>query len=195
MHTYRHLLLFEPNLIIQLLQLCINFNYFEFASLYFQKIQGTAMGAAFSPTIANIFLSVIFRKFLKTQSLQPLLLKRFIDDMFLVWNHGEASLVTFLTQLNNVHPKLHFKYSYSTQETVFLDLTIYIKDPVYEINKNSTPPRFKSQITFFSTYTIHLTTPSKHSKELLLESARGMPEQTQQRKVLWPVLGRLKKGC
>ena len=36
MHTYRHLLLFESKLIIQLLQLCINFNYFEFASLYFQ---------------------------------------------------------------------------------------------------------------------------------------------------------------
>ena len=54
MYKKRHLLLFDPNLIIQLLHTCINFNFFEFASLIFKQIKGTAMGAAFSPTVANI---------------------------------------------------------------------------------------------------------------------------------------------
>ena len=54
----RHLILTNPNLIIRLLHMNVNYNYFQFAGLCFQQIQGTAMGAAFSPTIANIFMSI-----------------------------------------------------------------------------------------------------------------------------------------
>ena len=57
LHSQRHLLLFDPNLIIRLLHINVNHNYFEFATLIFQQITGTAMGTAFSPTIANIFMS------------------------------------------------------------------------------------------------------------------------------------------
>ena len=59
MQDKRHLLMMDPNLIIRLLHLCVNFNYFQFANIFFQQIQGTAMGAAFSPTVANIFMSVV----------------------------------------------------------------------------------------------------------------------------------------
>lgn len=57
MHTHCELILFDPNLVIKLLNINISYNYFDFAGLTFQQIRGTAMGAAFSPTIANIFLS------------------------------------------------------------------------------------------------------------------------------------------
>ena len=49
-----HILPFDPNLIIRLLHININHNYFEFTSLIFQQIKGTAIGAAFSLTAANI---------------------------------------------------------------------------------------------------------------------------------------------
>ena len=60
MNQNRHLLPFDPNLIIKLLHINVNHNYFEFASLIFQQIKGTAMGTAFSPTAA------------KTTSISPL---------------------------------------------------------------------------------------------------------------------------
>ena len=44
----RHLILSNPNLIIKLLHICVNYNYFEFAGFFFQQTQGTSMGAAFS---------------------------------------------------------------------------------------------------------------------------------------------------
>ena len=72
MFKKRHLILADPNLIIRLLQVNVNYNY---AGFLFQQTHGTAMGAAFSPTIANIFLSVTLGKFLKTQPCQPLFLK------------------------------------------------------------------------------------------------------------------------
>ena len=119
----RYLILADTNLIIKLLHANINFNYFQFATLCFQQIRGTAMGTCFSPTIANIFMSVIIRKFLKTQPVQPLLLRRYIDDVLIIWPHKE-NLNQFLTELNDHHPNLKFTHCVSESTVNFLDLTI-----------------------------------------------------------------------
>ena len=125
MFSHRHLLLFDPNLIIQLLYTGINFNYFEFASAIFQQIKGTAMGAAFSPTIANIYMSVTIRRFLRTQTKQPLLLSRYIDDIFLIWTESEEDLKQFLADLNSFNPAIQYTFFQSQSSVDFLDLTIY----------------------------------------------------------------------
>ena len=130
MHEHRHLMLLNPNFIIRLLHLNINHNYFKFGPLTFQQTRGTAMGAAFSPTMANIYMSVFLHNFLTTQQYKPLLLKRYIDDIFLIWTHTEDQLQNFLTALNNFHPSLHFTYSVSETSTNFLDLTVY-KGPYF----------------------------------------------------------------
>ena len=124
MHEKRYLILTGPNLIIRLLHINVNFNYFQFAEFFFQQIQGTAMGAAFSPTIANIFLSVTLREFLQTQPHKPLLLKRYIDNIFIIWPH-EHTLGHFLTALNSFHPNLRFTHTSSKLSVDFLDLTIH----------------------------------------------------------------------
>ena len=129
---HRHLLQFDPNMIIQLLHTNINHNYYEFASLIFQQIKGTAMGAAFSPTIANIYMSVTIRRFLRTQTKQPLLLSRCIDDIFLIWEDTEEDLKQFLYDLNNFNPSLHYTHHYSSSSVDFLDLTIY-KSPLFAL--------------------------------------------------------------
>ena len=59
-------------------------HYFEFATFFFQQIKVTALGAAFSPTIANIFLFVTLKRYLHTQSLKPLLFQRYIDDIIII---------------------------------------------------------------------------------------------------------------
>ena len=60
MHKHPHLFTFNPNFIIRLLHLNVNYNYF---AIIFQRIKGTAMGAAFSPVIANIYMSTILNRF------------------------------------------------------------------------------------------------------------------------------------
>ena len=135
LHSQRHRLLFDPNLIVQLLHTNVNYNYFEFATLIFQQTTGTAMGAAFSPTIANIFMSVILRRFLRTQQYHPILLKRYIDDILIIWTKSQEQLETFLMELDNFHPNLHYTYEYSTRSTDFLYLTIY-KGPHFQHTKH-----------------------------------------------------------
>ena len=125
MYKYRHLLLLDPNFLIQLLHKNINYNYFQYGTLTFQQIKGTAMGAAFSPTIANIYMSVTLQKFLKARQQKPLLLKRYIDDIIIIWTHSKESLEEFLFALNHFHPSLRYTFSFSEEATDFLDLTIY----------------------------------------------------------------------
>ena len=125
MITHRHLLPFDPNLIIKLLHLNINHTYFEFASTTFQQIKGTAMGAPFSPTVANIYMSVTIKKFLATQAKKPLLTARYIDDIFIIWEHSNTDLSRFINNLNTFNPALRYTHEHSTTSIDFLDLTIF----------------------------------------------------------------------
>ena len=102
----------------------INYNSFCFAGLFLQQTNGTAMGAPFSPTIANIFMSITLNRFLQTQQTQPILLARYIDDIFMIWPH-KGTIGNFLQELNDFHPNLKFTHSSSDTATDFLNLTIY----------------------------------------------------------------------
>ena len=125
LHTHSHLLIFDPNLIIQLLHVSINNNFFTFGNVTFQQIKGTAMGAPFSPTMANIYMSVILKNFLLTQPIQPYYLRRYIDDILVIWIEKPAQLDLFLQNLNKFHPSLSFTHQQSKLSVDFLDVTIY----------------------------------------------------------------------
>ena len=125
MHNKSHLFTFDPNFITRLLHININHNYFRFGHHTFQQIKGTAMGAAFSPTIAKIFMSSIIRSFLLTQPIQPHTVTRYIDDIFIIWTDTTETLTSFLNDLNHFRPSLTFTHEHSTASINFLDLTIY----------------------------------------------------------------------
>ena len=59
-------------------------NYFEFNGRIKQQISGTVIGTTFTPAYACIFMDDLENKFLETQSLQPLVWFRYIDDVFFV---------------------------------------------------------------------------------------------------------------
>ena len=166
MHNRSHLVTFDPNLIIHLLHTNINYNYFSFAGHIFQQIKGTAMGAAFSPTIANIFMSTIIREFLHTQNKRPLTLARYIDDIFMIWTDTEQELTTFLTELNAFHPNLHFTHQHSLETIDFLDLTIY-KDTHFDITNILDTKTFQKPLNLYQY--LHFTSahPSKVFKAII----------------------------
>lgn len=82
------------------------------------------MGAAFSPTVANIYMSITLSRFLSRQPKQPLLV-RYIDDIFLIWTHSEEELKQFLSNFNDFNPALHYTHDYSFSNVNFLDVTIF----------------------------------------------------------------------
>ena len=102
-------------------------NYFEFDKKHYLQIHGTAMGTPFAPNFANIFMHNCESRILTTAPEQktPLVWKRFIDDIFLVWAHGEEALLKFLDHCNQCFPTIKFTAEHSLQQIDFLDTTIY----------------------------------------------------------------------
>ena len=70
------------NDLIKMAEFVLKNNYFEFNGQVKQKISGTAVGTKFAPIYTCIFMDDIESKFLETQSLQPLIWFRYIDDVF-----------------------------------------------------------------------------------------------------------------
>ena len=77
--------------IIELLQVVLTNNYFDFNGKHYHQKSGTAMGTKLAPSYANWFMSKFEQDHVYTYHLQPTLWKRFIDDIFLIWPHGMDS--------------------------------------------------------------------------------------------------------
>ena len=168
LHSHSHLLTFDPNLIIQLLHININNNYFTFGNTTFKQIKGTAMGAPFSPTMANIFMSVILSKFLRTQSIRPLFIKRYIDDILMIWTGTPNQLDLFLQDLNHFHPNLDFTHQQSASSIDFLDVTIY-KGPSFHFSNILDCKTFQKKLNLYQY--LHFT--SYHPKSVFKALIKG----------------------
>ena len=62
---------------------------------HFIQKNGTAMAAKMAQAYANVFMGEFERKALKDYADQPYLWLRYIDDVFMVWKHGEEKLNNF----------------------------------------------------------------------------------------------------
>ena len=101
--------------ILDLLNLVLHNMYFEFNDEFFLQIRGTAMGTALAPNYANLFMDRFETKAHNNYPLKPLIWKRCIDDIFLIWTHGEDSLKDFVDFLNSLHPTIKFTSETSTK--------------------------------------------------------------------------------
>ena len=61
---------------------------------------------------------------LSNSILKPLVWWRYIDDIFMMWEHGEEELKKFLETLNCYHPTITFTAEYSRAKVNFLVVTV-----------------------------------------------------------------------
>ena len=108
----------------QLLNMVLTMNSFQFNGEDYLQVAGTAMGTRVAPTYANIFMADFERLNVYTYPLQPTMWVRFIDDIFMVWEHGETELRKFLEHLNKVHKTIKFTSEFSTENVSFLDTMV-----------------------------------------------------------------------
>ena len=110
--------------ILDLLTLVLHNMNFEFNGEHYFQIRGTAMGTALAPNYANIFMDRFETRALAGAKLKPLVWKRFIDDIFMIWTHGTQKLEEFITYLNEIHPTIKFTHEFSHDRIDFLDTTV-----------------------------------------------------------------------
>ena len=105
--------------LLQLLELVLKGNIFEFGNQLYQQLVGTAMGTPSAPTYATVFMAELDIKIYNLAkniavTEDPIrILKRFLDDIFLIWKGNLTDLIQFLDQINNLHPTIKFTYDYT----------------------------------------------------------------------------------
>ena len=92
-------------------------NTFEFNDKYYKQLYGTAMGTKTAPSYA-------WKTILDSSPCQPKYYRRFIDDILLIWEHGEEELNKFIDAMNNFHHSIKFTMEKSLEKVTFLDINI-----------------------------------------------------------------------
>ena len=101
--------------ILRLLQMVLTMNNFEFDGQHYLQVGGTAMGTRAAPNYAIICVNEFEETHVYTYRLQPLLWVRYIDDIFMLWQHGSTELTSFIEHLNTCHPTFKFTCDQSPQ--------------------------------------------------------------------------------
>ncbi|CAJ0962820.1 unnamed protein product [Ranitomeya imitator] len=111
-----------------LLGIVLKENYFMFQDTFYAQLQGTAMGANVAPPYAIAYMAAFESDFVYNH---PLFMahcrvwRRYIDDIFCVWDGPIESLLPFDQHINSIWPELKFTLQHDTHKISFLDTLIY----------------------------------------------------------------------
>ena len=120
--------------LVQLMELVLTKNNFQFNGDHYLQIGGVSMGTKMAPNFADDFLAEFEERYVYTYRDQPLLWARFLDDIFLIWTHGIDKLHEFLNHLNSCTPSIKLTLEVSEKSVNFLDTTVTLTNTGLKTN-------------------------------------------------------------
>lgn len=117
--------------ILQLLEINLRRNDFEFNEEFFLQIKGTAMGKRFAPSYANIFMADWEEGALTKCPRKPIKFLRYLDDIWGIWDGTWEEFQEFVSILNAYDSSIKLKYEVNWLEIDYLDTTVY-KGPTFQ---------------------------------------------------------------
>jgi hypothetical protein len=110
--------------LLELLEITLKNNDFQFNGDFFLQICGTAMGKSYAPGLADLYLQELDHKACYDSTLLDSYF-RFLDDIFFIWYGSVAELKEFENYLNTLIPGIKISFNFSTTSVNYLDTTIY----------------------------------------------------------------------
>ena len=156
--------------LIKLLTLVLSKNNFDFNERHFLQVGGTAMGTRVAPSYANTFMGWFEDQFVYTFHPAPTVWKRFIDDIFVIWQNGLESLNTFIDHLNQCLPSIKFEADISKSHINFLDVRVSI-DELHNIQTDlyTKPTDSHNYLSYHSAHPRHCRDGIPYSQFLRLK--------------------------
>ena len=115
------------NYLKEMLRLILQENSFQFIGKDYLQIHGTAMGTKMAVSFADIFMAKIETEIINHCTKKPLVWKRYIDDVFFLWDTSKEEVNTFIEQANSYHPTIKFTAEISDKEITFLDTYTHLQ--------------------------------------------------------------------
>ena len=91
------------------------------------------MGTKVAHTFANLFMGKLEKELLETTTHKPLIYLSYIDDIFMIYTHGEEQLLELIETWNQYHETIKFTAEYSPDKVVFLDTQVHIDHEENEV--------------------------------------------------------------
>ena len=134
------------------LELILQENSFQFTGKNYLQTHGTAMGTKMAVSFANIFMGKVESQILERSAKKPLAWKRYIDDIFSIWNINKDEVTQFIEQANSHHQTIKFTAEVSGTETTFLDTKVYKGERFAKESRLDIKTHFKATETFQYTH-------------------------------------------
>ena len=109
----------------RLLGLSLLHNDLLFNDQWFLQTSGSAMGKKYAPSFANILTANLEDEFLHKAKCKPLVMFRFIDVIFFIWNHLRDELTEFINLFNSHNKSIKIDCNINETSVDFLDVTIF----------------------------------------------------------------------
>ncbi|XP_062552387.1 LOW QUALITY PROTEIN: protein diaphanous-like [Armigeres subalbatus] len=115
------------DLFLEMVELCMDTSYFRFRDKYYQQTFGTAMGSPLSPILADYITEDLLETVVKNSDLNIPIVKKYVDDLFLVLPRTEVQNV--LDTFNQYNAHLQFTVEKEIDGSLpFLDTLVIRKD-------------------------------------------------------------------
>lgn len=106
----------------------LHHNFFTFDDKFFLQIRGAPMGAKFSPSLSNIYMSIWEENFLFSAAnpYAPHIkwYGRYMDDLLLMWGSDGETVESMISWMNNNDMNLRFTFHHAANEIDFLDIKL-----------------------------------------------------------------------
>ena len=92
----------------KLMLACLECRYLMCQGSFFEQKEGAPMGLSLSVVLANAYVEHLEETVLNSTPLKPSVWRRYVDDTFILWPHGEEALQEFHARLNSFCPSIQF---------------------------------------------------------------------------------------
>ena len=120
---------------------------------------------------------------MKAESTEPKVWKRYIDDVFSLWDVNRKDVDLFIEQANTFHPTIKFTAEISEKEITFLDTVVYKGERFLEETILDVKTHYKPTETFQYTQYSSCHPPGVKRGFIKGEKQSDFLEQTPRKKI------------
>ena len=164
LHNYKHKPPIPTHFLTDMLRLILKENSFQFNGKNYLQIHGTAMGTKMAVSFANLFMAAVETEILNASTKKTLVWKRYIDDVFSLWNINIEEIDGSLNRLTDIIQPSNLRLKYQTKKP-FSWIPVFTKGIHFEKHLSLKCELITSRQKHFN---IHISLPATHQG-----SARG----------------------
>ena len=108
------------------------------------------------------------KSIIKESEYKPYLCRRYIDDIFFLWEHGENKLKSFINKITKVLPTIKYTAEWSKTSINCLDVTVSLVEGVIETELYAKPTDNRQYLQSSSCHSFHFEKGIAYSQVLRL---------------------------